>query len=109
MTPDPFQVCSKRSWDGQIRKWRRLLHKYDPQGHEYKEDPVAFEGGWYKQVYTTGYLHPSKLYLRNSPDSDDDTADPRPKGARACVWLCVRCVDLTESSPLVTDVAGPAE
>ena len=45
MTPDPYQVCSKRSWDGQIRKWRRLLHKYDPQGLEYKEDPVAFEGG----------------------------------------------------------------
>jgi len=29
-TPNKYQVCSKRSWDGQIRKWRRLLHKYDP-------------------------------------------------------------------------------
>lgn len=29
-TPDPYQVCSKRSYDGQIRKWRRLLHAYDP-------------------------------------------------------------------------------
>jgi histone RNA hairpin-binding protein len=28
-TPDKYQVCSKRSWDGQIRVWRRLLHLYD--------------------------------------------------------------------------------
>jgi len=30
--PDLFQVCSKRSWDGQVRKWRRELHAYDPEG-----------------------------------------------------------------------------
>jgi len=29
-TPDKYQVCSKRSWDGQVRKWRRQLHQYDP-------------------------------------------------------------------------------
>lgn len=29
-TPNKYQVCSKRSWDGQIRKWRRMLHFYDP-------------------------------------------------------------------------------
>ena len=28
ITPPKDQVCSKRSWDGQIRKWRRYLHKY---------------------------------------------------------------------------------
>jgi len=28
--PDVQQVCSKRSWDGQVRKWRRQLHDYDP-------------------------------------------------------------------------------
>jgi len=28
--PDKFQVCSKRSWDGQVRKWRRMLHTFDP-------------------------------------------------------------------------------
>lgn len=40
-TPNPKQVCSKRSWDGQIRKWRRLLHAYDPpveDGEEMAED-----------------------------------------------------------------------
>lgn len=29
-TPDIYQVCSKRSWDGQVRKWRRQLHDFDP-------------------------------------------------------------------------------
>jgi len=27
--PDITQVCSKRSWDGQVRKWRRQLHDFD--------------------------------------------------------------------------------
>jgi len=36
-TPDPYQVCSKRSYDGQIRKWRRLLHAYDPPKVEGEE------------------------------------------------------------------------
>lgn len=39
-TPDPYQVCSKRSYDGQIRKWRRLLHEYDPP-EEDDEEVVA--------------------------------------------------------------------
>ena len=29
-TPDRSQVCSKRSFDGQVKKWRRLLHAWDP-------------------------------------------------------------------------------
>jgi len=29
-TPRKEQKCSKRSWDGQVRKWRRALHAYDP-------------------------------------------------------------------------------
>jgi hypothetical protein len=28
--PNKLQVCSKRSWDGQIRIWRRALHSFDP-------------------------------------------------------------------------------
>lgn len=45
-TPNPKQVCSKRSWDGQIRKWRRLLHNYDPpveDGEEMAEDFSALK------------------------------------------------------------------
>lgn len=33
-TPNKFQMCSKRSWDGQVRKWRRALHKFDPNEPE---------------------------------------------------------------------------
>jgi len=29
-TPRKEQICSKRSWDGQVKKWRRELHKWDP-------------------------------------------------------------------------------
>lgn len=29
-TPKKHQECSKRSFDGQIKKWRRLLHVWDP-------------------------------------------------------------------------------
>jgi len=32
--PDIHQVCSKRSWDGQVRKWRRQLHDFDPSTPE---------------------------------------------------------------------------
>ncbi|CAM6043292.1 unnamed protein product [Sphagnum compactum] len=42
-TPDIRQVCSKRSWDGQIRKWRRLLHEYDPPKADDEEDPEMFD------------------------------------------------------------------
>ena len=28
-TPDETAKCSKRCWDGQVRKWRRALHAFD--------------------------------------------------------------------------------
>lgn len=33
-TPDTTQRCSKRAWDGQVRKWRRLLHAFDDAGSD---------------------------------------------------------------------------
>jgi len=36
--PNKYQVCSKRSWDGQIKKWRRHLHNYDSLAAELKVD-----------------------------------------------------------------------
>lgn len=29
VTPNKYQDCSKRSWDGQVRAWRRALHQFD--------------------------------------------------------------------------------
>lgn len=41
-TPQKDQMCSKRSWDGQMSKWRRALHAYDdpstPQPSRVMED-----------------------------------------------------------------------
>jgi histone RNA hairpin-binding protein len=31
-TPRITKLCSKRSWDGQVKKWRRQLHLWDPEG-----------------------------------------------------------------------------
>jgi hypothetical protein len=44
-TPDVKQVCSKRRWDGKVRKWRRLLHQFDPPVDENEERPKFFPVG----------------------------------------------------------------
>jgi hypothetical protein len=41
MTPDPKQECSKRSWEGQMKSWRRRLHFWTPE--EQKEDEKFYE------------------------------------------------------------------
>jgi hypothetical protein len=42
-TPEKTQKCSKRSWDGQIRRWRRQLHLFDPSedGKKAAEDSLG--------------------------------------------------------------------
>jgi len=46
-TPEKNQKCSKRSFDGQIRKWRRQLHEWDvsPAGLSPMPDAVARDIG----------------------------------------------------------------
>ncbi|DBB09146.1 TPA: hypothetical protein ACH3X3_007752 [Trebouxia sp. C0006] len=39
-TPDVTQICSKRSFDGQAKKWRRQLHLWDPEEEEKLIEPV---------------------------------------------------------------------
>ncbi|KAL4421471.1 hypothetical protein ABPG75_010762 [Micractinium tetrahymenae] len=34
ITPNVYQVCSKRAFEGQVKKWRRMLHSWDPPGQE---------------------------------------------------------------------------
>lgn len=43
-TPDAKQVCSKRSWDGQVRVWRRALHFWDPNSKEGAAEEANQEG-----------------------------------------------------------------
>jgi len=41
-TPDKYQQCSTRSWQGQMRIWRRRLHMWDPEDEaDGSEDPFA--------------------------------------------------------------------
>ncbi len=40
VTPPKEIACSKRAWDGQVRKWRRLLHAWDSGGAHSSETPV---------------------------------------------------------------------
>ena len=28
-TPDKYKTCSTRAWQGQMKQWRRNLHKFD--------------------------------------------------------------------------------
>lgn len=57
-TPNKLQLCSKRSWDGQVRKWRRALHKFDP-------NETPFEGD-------------------NEDDDDDQSEDSSSVASSAC-------------------------
>lgn len=43
-TPEKYQKCSKRSWDGQVRKWRRQLHAYDPAPAPLSDDLDLIDG-----------------------------------------------------------------
>ena len=36
--PDPFDPVSKRRFDGRVKKWRRDLHKFDPNGDAEKRE-----------------------------------------------------------------------
>lgn len=49
-TPNKFRKCSRRKFDGAVKKWRKLLHAYD-------EDPEQLED------------------MKNSIDSDIDNTD----------------------------------
>ena len=40
-TPNAKRACSKRSWDGQVRKWRRELHRWDEGKNGEREEGGA--------------------------------------------------------------------
>jgi hypothetical protein len=72
-TPDIHSVCSRRSWDGQIKKWRRLLHAYDPA-------PLVHSGGDFEEATKTQLMR-DVLDLDGSTSDDgpllEDTSDQR--------------------------------
>ncbi|KXZ46369.1 hypothetical protein GPECTOR_44g46 [Gonium pectorale] len=42
VTPDIHQEISKRCFDGQVKVWRRALHKYDLQEDDDKLEPLSY-------------------------------------------------------------------
>ena len=34
VTPDPYEVCSRRNFQGKMKAWRRRLHYYDPETYD---------------------------------------------------------------------------
>lgn len=48
-TPEKFQMCSTRSWVGQIKNWRRKLHVWDPPS-EGQEDLFSFSSQRYLEL-----------------------------------------------------------
>lgn len=56
-TPDVKEVCSKRRWDGKVRKWRRLLHQFDPPVNENEEGPKFFPVGGRDKQNASIHVH----------------------------------------------------
>jgi hypothetical protein len=78
-TPDVKQVCSKRSFDGQVKKWRRLLHAWDPPVEEDEEvvdvplpeDVVATE---HRGDEKEASLEAVETEMATARDANDDIA-----------------------------------
>eukprot|EP00744_Colponema_vietnamica_P004083 GILI01006154.1.p1 GENE.GILI01006154.1~~GILI01006154.1.p1 ORF type:complete len:487 (+),score=153.85 GILI01006154.1:166-1461(+) len=65
--PPPFtQPCSKRSWDGQVRRWRNALHKLD----RYAEQFLSAE-----EIARFPAQSPVRLHM-GEEDEDEETEEP---------------------------------
>ena len=66
MTPDPFDPVSKRRFDGRVKKWRRDLHKFDPQSDEERremEDWYFQQTMYLANVYSLHDFFPDGGYM----------------------------------------------
>jgi hypothetical protein len=67
ITPDQQRVCSKRSWDGLVRQWRRLLHFWDDNSQI-----MLKQGNSMASLLTTPSTHISSTnssFIENTPSS----------------------------------------
>eukprot|EP01062_Namystynia_karyoxenos_P044894 TRINITY_DN3319_c0_g1_i2.p1 TRINITY_DN3319_c0_g1~~TRINITY_DN3319_c0_g1_i2.p1 ORF type:complete len:685 (+),score=165.31 TRINITY_DN3319_c0_g1_i2:239-2293(+) len=64
-TPRSEQICSKRSWDSQVRTWRRALHGWDDvNSDDGKDDTQDVE----EDEETEGPAGPDASFITNSSD-----------------------------------------
>ncbi|KAN0021900.1 hypothetical protein ACTFIU_004045 [Dictyostelium citrinum] len=42
-TPDKYQKCSRRSWLGQVKIWRKALHKFDPNKSDNDDSDIDYD------------------------------------------------------------------
>jgi hypothetical protein len=78
-TPKKAQGCSKRSWDGQLKKWRRDLHLWDPDNMEafkalLNSDLVESIVVGNPELAEIVRVVRDKLENPNANDDDDDSA-----------------------------------
>lgn len=69
-TPNIHQICSKRSFDGQVRKWRRMLHKWDPSS-------ATGDGMTVKNIVENDALKRKRCDTNTYGDDDDQNENDR--------------------------------
>ncbi|KAL6778043.1 HBP1 [Auxenochlorella protothecoides x Auxenochlorella symbiontica] len=85
-TPDVHKACSKRAFDGQIKKWRRQLHEWDPPTQEAgAADDVALATGAVMSLEAAGPAG------REEPAPGGDAVRASAQGGAACAWCAGSC------------------
>eukprot|EP00670_Eutreptiella_braarudii_P002723 CAMPEP_0174300734 /NCGR_PEP_ID=MMETSP0809-20121228/58634_1 /TAXON_ID=73025 ORGANISM="Eutreptiella gymnastica-like, Strain CCMP1594" /NCGR_SAMPLE_ID=MMETSP0809 /ASSEMBLY_ACC=CAM_ASM_000658 /LENGTH=311 /DNA_ID=CAMNT_0015406363 /DNA_START=27 /DNA_END=962 /DNA_ORIENTATION=- len=108
--PPVMQKCSKRCWDGQIRRWRRALHMYDFVDFEEGEQGSKF----IREALIEQNKNPlfSKAPLKALPEGADVASTGAPEGPHAADVPRVRyslddLMALSESSLVAAFVPLP--
>ena len=70
-TPDPYEKQSKRTFDGRIKAWRRILHQWDPARTVPVPAPVHVEQNEMKdiEVDNTNLIPPINDFVVQVPKS----------------------------------------
>jgi len=84
-TPDAGKACSKRSMDGQLRQWRRLLHEWDPEVIEARKNGTYVEptGSATDAAASGGLMEDAAVVEGAEGESDGELVDVEKSSAAA--------------------------